>query len=548
MGEVCAIPAPAVRLRRLSRIEAAAWAIASHKWACVLAFAVIPVALRLALLPWVPQPEPAIHDEFSNLLAGDTFASGRLTNPPHLYWVFFESFHIIQQPTYMSKYPPLTGLILALGERVFGGPWAGVLLSVGLLCGLLAWAMHNWLPPFWALAGTVLAVIKIGILSYWSESYWGGTGAAIGGTLLIGSLPAIVRHPALRNGLVFATGVALLANSRPSEGLLLTIMCLGHAGRTILRGAGAPERFPVLIRALAVPLLIVMIPVGAWMAYYNLRVTGNAFLMPYMLHERQYASASAFPWVKSATLIYHHDIMREFWVGWDASRKAFQRGHFLLTRVPPFASLEKFFLGLPLFFVIAARTVPIMRSRRTKAAFGLLTIFLAALGLELEFLPHYAAPATVLFYIVAAGAIRSLWHWKPGGAWLSPLKWALLAGIAFSLLFTAFQPEHRFLYDKRDFQAQRARVLSFLERAPGKQLVFVRYGEKHEIHHEWVYNRADIDGSAIIWARSMGPQEDAKLMAYYADRHVWLLEENGAEKISPFGNGAAAVGSRSEHE
>ena len=259
--------------------------------------------------------------------------------------------------------------------------------------------------------------------------------------------------------------------------------------------------------------------------------------MPYVAHERQYAVASAFFWMKPGTdlRVYRHEALRQLWLDWDLKRKNFQRDHFFLTRFPFFGIAGEFYLGIPLFIVIVACAPATLKSRRTLAAFWLLILFLACLGLELEFIPHYAAPATVLFYIVAAAALRSLRHWRTGRAWVAPAVYGIvLIGITAQLSLALFQPEHRFLYDKRDFQAERARILAFLSGIPGKQLVFVRYGPNHDVNHEWVYNRADIDGSTVVWARSMGQDKDRTLIAYFKNRRVWVLDENGPARIAPY--------------
>ena len=179
---------PTLLAQWFSRIERGLRRVAQRRLLAVAVVGMSVLLVRLAILPWFPIPLPFVPDDFSFLLGGDTFAHGRLANPTPVMWVHFETIHVDMLPTYMSMYFPGQALVLAAGKVLLGNPWFGVLISGSLMCAGLCWMLQAWLPSGWAFLGGMIAVLRLGLFSYWMNCYTGGGFiAALGGALVLGA-------------------------------------------------------------------------------------------------------------------------------------------------------------------------------------------------------------------------------------------------------------------------------------------------------------------------------------------------------------------------
>jgi hypothetical protein len=202
-------------------IEPYARKLAEHTGWSMLLLAALPIALRLALLPQYPIPSPNVSDDFSYLLLADTLRHFRLANPPHPLHQFFETFFVLQEPTYSSIFPLGQGIVLPLDWPIFGNPWAGVALSLGAFCALCYWMLRAWTTRGWALVGGLLAVIQFGPLNQWMNSFWGGAVSACAGCLVFGALPRLREDARTRDAALLGLGLALQLLTRPYEFIFL---------------------------------------------------------------------------------------------------------------------------------------------------------------------------------------------------------------------------------------------------------------------------------------------------------------------------------------
>ena len=335
----------------------------------------------------------------------------------------------------------------------------------------------------------------------------------------------------LRDALWLALGLAILANSRPFEGLVVSIPAAVVLGIWIIKSNHVSWR--IRFCRVVLPVVLVLLLAAAGMGFYNFRVTGNPFLMPYQVYESTYGMVPVFLWQPSKPEPHYNHMVMQKWQRRDTiyyvnewSLK--KRVYLYIVSIPRF---WLFFFGIlfipPMLFLAASRKV--WRRRNVMFPLAICALLLAALMTETWFFAHYAAPVTCLCFLLMVESLRQVRRFTWRGKRVGQLYvWGVLPMLLASAIAT-FALAHHLQQPSAEY-LDRARILRELEHRPGSDLVIVRYSQKHNPGFDWVFNRADIDGAKVVWAREMGPQADKELLAYFKDRRVWLLQ---ADQLPP---------------
>jgi hypothetical protein len=420
--------------------------------------------------------------------------------------------------------------MLSLGQMIFGRPIVGAWISAALACAATTWMLAGWLPPRWALLGGLLASVHP-LMVEWNQNHWGGLVPMAAGALVLGGLRRVVRQPSALHATVLGVGLAILANSRPFEGLVLSLPVAAALAIWAFRQPVEARR-SILVRVV-LPICSVLSLTAAWLLYFNNRVTGDSFTMPYQVHERQYGGAPLFLFLPPKPIPeYRHKELKDIQVD-------FSLPHYVNQRTPrglisgvyqrlKSSLINKYLVNensLASLLLLLPVVVLLIGEKDGWLRFAMLTlvIFIAAVLTATYTGAHYAAPVAGLMLLLLMQAMRRLRVWRWRGYHIGrPLSQA--AQVLSFMLFTFLACRMILAWDESGFQYRRAAILAELESSEQKDLVVVRYTPDHNYHEEWVYNEAEIDAAPVVWAREMDPKSNARLIEYFKDRNAWLLE------------------------
>ena len=477
-------------------------------------------------------PVPALHDEFSYLLAADTYAAGRATNPTPAAGEFLETYHVLMWPSYQSKFPPGMGLVLAGGQVMTGRPIVGVWICLALATGGIYWMLRGWFASRWALFGSVILICNWPVTRLWGQTYFGGSAALLGGVLVYGSWIRWQRRPTVWGGLGMATGLIIWAITRPYEGLVASLVPLSLMMWAVV--CGDAERRTCWRSRAAVPLATILICGAVGLGWYHQQVTGSPWKWPYRLYEETYTRRATIAntllsWTNLGTRprtipsLELHSSAAQMRI---AETKPVLYGIWKFVRQWWFHVGLIWTMSLVVAFVAVLRGGRSKRNARLKRGWAWLSVGMVGAAILLQRsagLPHYAAPIQPLILLLIVEGTRRIWvtrigRWDVGQ---DAVIWLMATSVLFFVLPLVTGTNRPSV---RPWSLERARLQRQLEQHDRPSLVIVNYGPGHSMHEEWVYNRADTDRAQVVWVRNLGEARQPELLRHFSGRDVWVVE------------------------
>jgi len=250
--------------------------------------------------------------------------------------------------------------------------------------------------------------------------------------------------------------------------------------------------------------------------------------MPYTVHEATYGIAPTFLFQKPRPEPqYNFDEIRSFHRGYELQWYLEQQSARNLPLYIGF-KLALFLVAysMNLLLAIPIVSIPALQWKKSRigAALLVLALFLTAEMSVSWFNPAYASVILGLSILISVSGMRILNLWMVGNKRVGAGIVSIIMLVLVTSLPTRLAHPAALTTGDTQYGYKRHAIAEKLKALGHDHLVLVRYGPKHDIREEWIYNDADIEGSRIVWAREVNPAEDQLLLEHFKGRRFWILQ------------------------
>jgi hypothetical protein len=493
-------------------------------------------------LGWDLNPLPQIQDEAAYLLQAKLFAGGRWTGTARPLPEFFAQLYVFTEPVLASKYPPGLSLLLApfvamqfaaLAPMMFAAVTGALIFVLARRTTSGSVAMLTWL--LWT-SGSALLRYQASFLSQTATV-----------ALWVATLYLLLEYRTrYRPWALAALGacVGTLAITRPVSAIALAV----PVGVIVIRDVwGRRDWKPFTMAALAGTVVVAILPV------HNRMTTGDWRLSPLVAYSSRYTPFDfpGFGYAKNqrvAPLPPDLDSVRTYLA--EARRQhtlpalpATLRSRVWYTTIDIFSGWRAPFL---LFALLGVLVMPM--SGRFAVALSV--------GLLLTYAFHAHWPFWTVYYFEGYPAVvfaSAVGMWAFADMVCRPRKggWKLLPAVpvvdirvrAATLMLCGvvliptmmFLPRYRAAWRRgTTFQRQFATALSVVERESPRSIVFVDYGQNHDVHSSLIWNVPDL-ATAKTWIAYDRGVDDLRLMRLAPDRraYVYRAHQGALSRLPP---------------